>query len=259
MHYYQFNIGDYVSHTRHLSPIEDIAYRRLLDAYYLSERPLNSGLAAVARQIGLKEYEVEVHEVLEEFFKLTEDGWINSRADKEISHFKGKIEQASRAGKASAERRINSRSTDVQPTNNPEPRTNNQEPLLKKQRGSRLPQDFVLSKEWSDFCTQQRPDLNLQNTFDSFKDFWVAKAGAGGIKLDWLATWRNWVRNQSVPKASFAQINSDIARTTVPRNQAYEDTQRRLREEADRNCTGPSLEVLAKMAAIRNGAKENHE
>jgi len=74
MHYYQFNIGDYVSHTRHLSPIEDIAYRRLLDAYYLSERPLNSGLAAVARQIGLKEHESEVHEVLQEFFKLTEDG-----------------------------------------------------------------------------------------------------------------------------------------------------------------------------------------
>ena len=129
MHYYQFNIGDYVSHTRHLSPIEDIAYRRLLDAYYLSERPLNSGIAVVARQIGLKEHEPEVHEVLQEFFKLTEDGWINTRADKEIAHFKGKIEQASRAGKASAERRSNSRSTDVQPTNNQEPITNNQEPI----------------------------------------------------------------------------------------------------------------------------------
>lgn len=130
MHYYQFNIGDYVSHTRHLSPIEDIAYRRLLDAYYLSERPLNSGIAVVARQIGLKEHEAEVHEVLQEFFKLTEDGWINTRADKEIAHFKGKIEQASRAGKASAERRSNSRSTDVQPTNNQEPITINQEPII---------------------------------------------------------------------------------------------------------------------------------
>jgi uncharacterized protein YdaU (DUF1376 family) len=129
MHYYQFNIGDYVSHTRHLSPIEDIAYRRLLDAYYLSERPLNSGIAVVARQIGLKEHEAEVHEVLQEFFKLTEDGWINTRADKEIAHFKGKIEQASRAGKASAERRSNPRSTDVQPTNNHKPITINQEPI----------------------------------------------------------------------------------------------------------------------------------
>jgi len=129
MHYYQFNIGDYVSHTRHLSPIEDIAYRRLLDAYYLSERPLNSGVAVVARQIGLRDYEQEVAIVLDEFFKLTEDGWISSRADKEIAHFHSKIEQASKAGKASAERRSNARSTDVQPTNNQEPITNNHKPI----------------------------------------------------------------------------------------------------------------------------------
>ncbi len=129
MHYYQFNIGDYVSHTRHLSPIEDIAYRRLLDAYYLQERPLNSGVASVARQIGMRDHEKEVGLVLEEFFELGEDGWTNSRADKEIKHFHSKIEQASRAGKASAERRSSARSTDVQPTNNQEPITNNQEPI----------------------------------------------------------------------------------------------------------------------------------
>ena len=130
MHYYQFNIGDYVSHTRHLSPIEDIAYRRLLDAYYLSERPLNIGLTSVARQIGMREYEAEVDLVLQEFFILGGDGWTSSRADKEIAHYKSKIDQASRAGKASAERRSNSRSTDVQPTNNQEPRTTNQEPKI---------------------------------------------------------------------------------------------------------------------------------
>jgi len=130
MHYYQFNIGDYASHTRHLSPIEDIAYRRLLDLYYLHERPLNSGLTSVARQINLRDYESEVKSVLEEFFTLTEDGWINVRADKEIAHYRGKIEQASRAGRASAERRSNARSTDVQPTNNHKPITNNQEKTI---------------------------------------------------------------------------------------------------------------------------------
>ena len=130
MYYYQFNIGDYASHTQRLSLLEDLAYRRLLDEYYLHERPFNSGLTSVARQIGMREHENEVQFVLESFFHLTDDGWINVRADKEIAHFKGKIEQASRAGKASAERRNNGRSTDVQPTNNQEPITNNQEPSL---------------------------------------------------------------------------------------------------------------------------------
>jgi uncharacterized protein YdaU (DUF1376 family) len=142
MHYYQFNIGDYVSHTRHLSPVEDIAYRRLLDAYYLQERPLSSSPTAVARQIGMREYESEVVLVLEEFFELGQDGWTNSRADKEIEHYHSKIQQASRAGKASAERRMNGRSTvastdvrtDVQPTNN-------QEPITKKHKTSSVSKD----------------------------------------------------------------------------------------------------------------------
>jgi uncharacterized protein YdaU (DUF1376 family) len=126
MHYYQWNIGDYASHTQRLSLLEDLAYRRLLDDYYLHERPLNTGVAAVARQIGMKEHIAEVQFILESFFQLVEDGWINKRADIEIAHYKAKVEQASKAGKASAERRSNVRSTEVQPTNNQEPITNNQ-------------------------------------------------------------------------------------------------------------------------------------
>ena len=155
MHYYQFNIGDYASHTRHLSPIEDIAYRRLLDLYYLHERPLNSGLTSVARQINLREYESEIKSVLEEFFTLTDDGWINVRADKEIAHFRGKIEQASRAGRASAERRFNARSTDVQPTNNHKPITNNQIKERNPIVPAELP-DWLNKTDWNDFVEMRK-------------------------------------------------------------------------------------------------------
>jgi uncharacterized protein YdaU (DUF1376 family) len=40
VNFYSFHIGDYAAHTRHLTPIEDIAYRRMLDLYYTSEKPL---------------------------------------------------------------------------------------------------------------------------------------------------------------------------------------------------------------------------
>jgi len=126
MHYYQFNIGDYASHTRHLTNLEDLAYRRLLDAYYLQEHPLSVGITSVARQINMREYETEVKAVLEEFFTLTDEGWFHQRVDNEIKHFQAKRQQASNAGKASAKRRNNIRSTDVQPTNNHKPITNNQ-------------------------------------------------------------------------------------------------------------------------------------
>jgi len=127
MNYYSFHIGDYASHTRHLSLIEDLAYRRLLDAYYLVERPLNASITSVARQLNMRKYEKEIKQVLEEFFQLTNIGWVNQRADREIRHYRSKIEQTSNAGKASAQRKLNARSTDVQLTKNQEPRTKNQE------------------------------------------------------------------------------------------------------------------------------------
>jgi uncharacterized protein YdaU (DUF1376 family) len=128
MHYYQFNIGDYASHTRHLNVIEDCAYRRLLDFYYLHEKPIKQH--DIARQINMREHEQEVLSVLNEFFLSSDDGFVSPRANKEIEHFHSKIEQASKAGKASAERRFNGRSTDVQPTNNHKPITINQEPNI---------------------------------------------------------------------------------------------------------------------------------
>jgi len=129
MHYFQFNIGDYASHTRHLSLLEDLAYRRLLDLYYLKEGEIYGDEADVARQIGMRDNVCDVTQVLQDFFYIgTDDRWTHDRCDAEIMHFRQKSEKASNAGKASAKRRLNKRSTDVQPTNNHKPITNNQEP-----------------------------------------------------------------------------------------------------------------------------------
>ena len=40
MIWYKFYLGDYITHTNHLSDAEDLAYRRLLDLYYMSEAPI---------------------------------------------------------------------------------------------------------------------------------------------------------------------------------------------------------------------------
>jgi uncharacterized protein YdaU (DUF1376 family) len=86
MHFYKFHIGDYMSHTRHLSLLEDLAYRRLLDFYFLHEQPIKHRDAA--RQIGMREHEEDVLTVLNEFFLSTDDGFVNPRANKEIEEYK---------------------------------------------------------------------------------------------------------------------------------------------------------------------------
>ena len=206
MHYYQFNIGDYISHTHHLTPMENLAYRLLLDLYYLHERPFNVCSTTLARQINLRDYVQEVEAVLSEFFVSTSEGWINKRADEEIAHYHGKLEQASKAGKASAAKRtINASSTDVQPNNNQEPINNKHKPLTNKQEpqekqkiatATRLPADWKPTETDLAFCKTTRPDLNPFDVADSFVDYWIAQPGAKGRKASWPATWRTWVRNQ---------------------------------------------------------------
>jgi uncharacterized protein YdaU (DUF1376 family) len=153
MHYYQFHIGDYASHTRHLSLIEDIAYRRLLDFYYLHEQPIKQ--RDIARQIGMRDQEQDVLTVLNEFFVSTDEGFVSPRADKEIQHYHSKVEQASRAGKASAERRSNIRSTDVQPTNNHKPITNNHKPKRENATVVATPVG-VSDSVWQDFVKHRK-------------------------------------------------------------------------------------------------------
>lgn len=66
----------------------------------------------------------------------------------------------------------------------------------KKERGCRLSPDAELTQEWEVFCRRERPDLDPESTFAKFKDYYVAKTGARSTSLDWMATWRNWVRNE---------------------------------------------------------------
>ena len=92
MNYYPFHIGDYVSATRHLSWEEDAAFRRLLDTYYTTEKPLPTDLRACCRLVmATTESQREaVRVVLDEFFQATEIGWVNLRADREIDAMRDK-------------------------------------------------------------------------------------------------------------------------------------------------------------------------
>lgn len=132
MHYYQFNIGDYIKNTLHLSLMEDLAYRRLLDLYYDSEQPIPNDIPRVARRLRLEPQVVQT--VLDEFFTLTDDGYKNHRADLEIaSYHEYMAKQKANGSKGGRPKR-----TQEKPTGNPdltqnnpkqEPLTINQEPL----------------------------------------------------------------------------------------------------------------------------------
>ena len=127
MHYFSFHIGDYKSHTSHLSIFEDLAFRRLLDFYYLHEKPIKHH--DIARQIGMRDYEQDVLTVLNEFFISTPDGFVNPRADKEIAKFREFVE----AGKRGAIKRWGANGEANSPPNATPIATNNHKPITNNQ------------------------------------------------------------------------------------------------------------------------------
>lgn len=107
MHYYQFNIGDYKSHTDHLDLLEDLAFRRMMDWCYLHEEPLPLDINEIAKKILMRTHTESIAYVLEEFFIKTDSGYINSRIKKEVDAFKAKSDKA----RKSAEARWNKKQT----------------------------------------------------------------------------------------------------------------------------------------------------
>jgi hypothetical protein len=215
MHYYQFNIGDYQSHTAHLEPLEDLAYRRMLDWCYLHEKPLPFEANEIARIIRLRDHASTVRDVLIEFFNRYGEGWVCDRVLEEIEHYKAKIEQASKAGKASAERRSNARSTDVQPTNNQEPITNNHKPI----KNTVAPPVGVTESVWQDWLSLRKTKKAAvtQTAIDGI----AREASKAGVSLQvaletccargWTGFKADWLKDKGEQK-SFAEKDYDFKR-----------------------------------------------
>lgn len=67
----------------------------------------------------------------------------------------------------------------------------------KSSTATRLPDDWQLPQSWGQWAMAERQDLSaddVRREAQVFADYWHAKAGADARKLDWQATWRNWVR-----------------------------------------------------------------
>ena len=117
MIWYKFHLGDYITHTTHLSDAEDLAYRRLLDLYYMSESPIPLDTTLVARKIRL---DLDITEsVLSEFFEITEEGYQNTRCDAEIAKYQHQVATNRSLGKRGGRPKKTESVTETEPNTNP--------------------------------------------------------------------------------------------------------------------------------------------
>lgn len=66
----------------------------------------------------------------------------------------------------------------------------------KQKRATRLPDDWKPSATPGNQKAEQGHDPAwLDRELERFRDYWAGVSGQRGRKLDWDATWRNWLRN----------------------------------------------------------------
>jgi len=114
-----------------------LAFRRLLDLYYTSEKPIPNKTQEVSRRIRLTNNEVDVLSVLQEFFSFDEerDCWFHKRCDKAIADYQAKAERNRAVGKLGGRPKSNPdaipKETQTVSKDNPnhKPITNNHKPI----------------------------------------------------------------------------------------------------------------------------------
>ena len=231
MHYYKFNIPDWVLHTAHLSPEEEGVYLRLVNFYYDTEQPIPEETQSVIRRLRLVNCTDVVSVILAEFFTLESGFWHHKRCDIEVERYhekattnkangskggrpRGSSHSPKKPDKPKKTQSVNSGNPEITLTKNHKPTTNNQKEDEYSYRKLRFPRSLEgLESEIKEFIdhrvnlkkplTQRALDRFLAAVFDTSSALNIPAntvisetidAGWQSVKTDWL---RNRLSNNN--------------------------------------------------------------
>jgi uncharacterized protein YdaU (DUF1376 family) len=187
--------------------LEHGAYTLLIDACYDRERFPTEDEAIDWCWARSDEEITAVRFVLGKFFDSDGGIYVQQRIADEVDSYKGmalknkeiaeKREEIRRTKRARPDTKREQSVNESPP--NQEPRTTNQEPEVpplspqgaKQKRKTGLPDKFMVTPEMRSWASTDVPAVNLKTETENFCDYW---RGAGGTKVDWVATWRTWMR-----------------------------------------------------------------
>lgn len=241
--YFPLYPDDFEADTAHLTLAEDGAYNRLLRLCWRTPGcSVPSDRAWVYRRMRAhNEADQKVVEtVIAEFFKDDGERLSNARLSKEWAaaneaHTRRKSAGA-KGGKAKA-----LKTNETEPSNatpmlkqpEPEPEPEPLETIAKAivphtvetppkpeqpkrapqprsaARGNRIAPNWAPTAIDYAFAASEgltREEINREA--DRFRDYWTAKSGREACKLDWSATWRNWVRSDFRKRAGSGSGNA---------------------------------------------------
>lgn len=195
--------------TDNLTLEQEAAYLRICNAIYAADQPIAENYRALAGMWRCNERKAKrlLAELLAAGKVYVEAGWIkNDKALKDVStrlELRVKRQLAGRSGGIESGK-ARSKPLEINETAEASASTRKEVEESEtakavstpRKRGSRLPSEWKLPRDWGVWAMDQGlPEANVRREADKFRDYWHAKSGREAAKLDWLATWRNWIRS----------------------------------------------------------------
>lgn len=200
----QLYVGDYLADTLDLTTEQHGAYLLLLMTMWRHDAKLPNDHAKLARiaRVSARRWHLVWSEI-QHFFYVDGDQIRNKRLDREHQKASSISEKRSASGAAGGrakalkdkEAHLAKATNLPQHSQKPEPEEKEEAKASSKKRGSRLSPEWRLPKPWGEWAIAEGlSEICVRREADRFRDYWTGVAGAKGVKLDWQATWRNWVR-----------------------------------------------------------------
>jgi Pyocin large subunit len=123
-------------------------------------------------------------------------------------------------------------------------------------RGTRLPKDWMPSEEGKAYATEQCVDWKTER--ENFRDYWIAQPGQRGVRLDWDAVWRTWMRrsNKTLTVAAAPSVPRKPAGPSETPFEAAMAYARRLRDLGQ--LDSDAFEIEARRIAAKHRGEEAH-
>jgi hypothetical protein len=119
----------------------------------------------------------------------------------------------------------------------------------KTKRATRIPDDFEITDDMRRWAIEQGAGaIQVERETEKFRDYWQAAAGSKGVKLDWSATWRNWIRRgiEDGPRGNGSLTVHQGGRNGAPGPDGRTDAERGYR--LDPGPKGWTADELARMS-----------
>jgi hypothetical protein len=100
--------------------------------------------------------------------------------------------------------------------------------VVPRKRGTRIPEPFILTREMRSWAADRAPHVDVNLATEKFANHWRAKT-RDATKLDWLATWHNWILSDYQKPAAGKQTKDERALSVIEQG-------RRIQEQRDRGA-----------------------